>query len=254
MELFLLALVVVIVGGGFWWWQKESAARRERELADAEATARRWYERLGGQVLNLSGSEPAVRQALADASERYNACGAQLDQAKTVHQFQLAQETALEGLTYIRAARIAMGIDPGPDLPPLASARGTGRLVEERQVEIEGQTFKAGPQPSDDKPYYYPGGRVQGQPVPAGWYSQPIWKPALAGALGAVGGMMLFSALFPPSVYVVDDGYGAAEPDASGMDPGGEDAASFDASGGDFAGGDFGGGDFGGDFGGGFDF
>lgn len=242
MELFLLLLVILVVGGAFWWWQKESAARRERELSDAEASARRWYERLSGQVMNLSGSDPAVRQALADAGERYNAAGSQLEQARTVHQFQLAQETAVEGLLYVRAARLALGLDPGPDLPPLAAARGAGQLTEERQVEAEGQTLKAGPDPSADKPYYYPGGRVQGQAVPAGWYSQPIWKPALAGAAGAFGGMLLFSAMFPP---VAAGGYDAgADPEADG---GAED-------GGDFAGGEFdAGGDFGGDFGG-FDF
>lgn len=253
MELFVVLLAVLVVGGALWWWQKESAARHERELADAEAEARRWYERLSGQVMNLSGDEPAVRQALADAGERYNAAGSQLEQAASVHQFRLAQETALEGLMYARAARVAMGVDPGPDLPQPASARGVGQLTKEREVEVEGQTFKAGPDPGGDTPYYYPGGRVQGRPVPAGWYSQPVWKPALAGAAGAVGGMMLFSALFSPAF--ADPGYdagaasgesGAADPGAdAGGDPGG------DVGGGDFAAGDFGGGF--GDFGGGFD-
>ncbi|QSB13882.1 hypothetical protein JQS43_20370 [Natronosporangium hydrolyticum] len=240
MELLLLLLVVLVVGGAFWWWQKEAAARRERELADAAAEARRWYERLGGQVMNLSGDDPAVRQALADAGERYNAAGSQLEQAGSVHQFRLAQETALEGLMYARAARVALGIDPGPELPQLAAARGAGQLTQERQVEVEGQTFKAGPNPSEDKPHYYPGGRVQGRPMPAGWYSQPIWKPALAGAAGAVGGMLLFNAMFAPAF---------GDPGA-----GGDDMAAGD-DGGDFGdGGDFdAGGDFGGDLGG-FDF
>lgn len=247
MELLLFVMAVLVVGGAFWWWQKESAARRERELGDAEAEARRWYERLGGQVLNLGGDEPAVKQALADAGERYNAAGSQLEQARTAYQFRLARETALEGLMYARAARIALGLDPGPELPQLAAARGAGQLTEERQVEVEGQTFKAGPEPGDDKPYYYPGGRVEGRPVPAGWYSQPLWKPALAGAAGAIGGMLIFSALFPP-VYGYDPG-AAGDPGAgdSGAGDGGD--AGGDA-GGDYGGGDFGGGDFGGDFGG----
>ena len=74
MEWVLLLLLVLLLVGGFWWWQKEAKARRERELSDAAAEARRWYERLGGQIMNLEGgSEPAVRQSLADASERYNA-------------------------------------------------------------------------------------------------------------------------------------------------------------------------------------
>jgi hypothetical protein len=238
MELFAVVLAVVVVFGAFWWWQKESAARREREVSDAAAEARRWYERLGGQVLNLSGDDPAVRQALADAGERYIAAGSQLEQAGTVYQFRLARETALEGLLYARAARVALGLDPGPDLPPLAAARGAGQLTEERQVQVEGQTFRAGPNPGDETPYYYPGGRVEGRPVPAGWYSQPLWKPALAGAAGAIGGLMIFSALFPPM-----HGFGA------GHEQGFHDG--MDQTGGD-AGGDAGGeaaGDFGGDFG-----
>ena len=246
MELLLFGFLVLIVGGAFWWWQTASAARRERELADAAAEARRWYERLGGQVLNLSGDAPAVRQALADASERYNAAGSQLEQARTVYQYRLARETALEGLMYARAARIALGLDPGPDLPPLAAAQGAGQLTERREVEVNGETFKAGPRPDDDTPYYYPGGRVQGRPVPAGWYSQPLWKPALAGAAGALGGLMIFNALFPP-VY----GYPGAG-DAAAGDAGADGDFGGDA-GGD-VGGDFGGGDFGADFGGFGDF
>jgi hypothetical protein len=249
MELYLFLLMILVIGGAFWWWQKESAARRERELSDAAAEARRWYERLGGQVLNLSGDQPAVRQALADAGERYNAAGAQLDQARTVHQFRLAQETALEGLLYARAARVALGLDPGPELPPLAAARGAGQLTEQREVRVEGQTLKAGPEPGEDQPYYYPGGRVQGRPVPAGWYSQPIWKPVLAGAAGAFGGMLLFNAMFAPGFGGA--GYGAEEASAgAGMDgtgaegvDGGFDGGGFDA-GADFDAGGFG--DFGG--------
>jgi hypothetical protein len=241
MEIFLLLVVVGVVLAAV-WWQRESTARRERELDDARAEARRWYERLGGQIYQLRGDQPAVRQALADGSERYNAAGSQLEQARTAHQFRLAQETALEGLTYVRAARLALGIEPGPELPPLAAARGVGQLTEEREVRVEGQTYRAGPDPRDDTPYYYPGGRVQGRPVPAGWYSQPLWKPALAGAAGAVGAMMVMSALVPPGAGA--GGYGA------GYEPGfGDVDAGSDV--GD-AGGDFGA-DFGGDFGG-FDF
>jgi hypothetical protein len=241
MELFAMALLALAVLGAYWTIRKQSAQRQERELADAEAEARRWYDRLGGQVLNLrDDGSVAVRQALADASERYTAAGAQLARARTVTQFRLARETAIEGLMYVRAAREAMGLDPGPPLPPLAAAHGTGQLRETREVEVDGQTFRAGPHPGPDTPYYYPGGRVEGRPVPAGWYSQPIWKPALAGAAGALGAMMIVNALFPP-VY----GYGAGYEQgfADGLEHGGAGVGG-DASG------DFGGLDVGGDFGG----
>ena len=247
----VVVLLVVVVS------RRGGAGRQQAQLEDARADAQRWYERLGGQVMNLHGDDAAARQALADASERYNAAGGQLQQAKTVRQFELARESALEGLTYVRAARTAMGIDPGPELPPLASAQGAGRLTQEREVNVQGQAYKAGPQPGADTPYYYPGGRVQGRPVPAGWYSTPVWKTALGAGAGVLGGMLIFDALFSPGFG--DPGYGDgyqdgfqdAAGDFGGGDSSGADANDF-SGGGDFGGGDFGGGDFGGgDFGGG---
>jgi hypothetical protein len=253
MEWFLLVVLVVLIAGGAFLLRRASAARHAREMADARAEAQRWYERLGGQVMNLHGDEPAVRQALVDAGERYTAAGSQLEQARTVRQFALARETAVEGLAYARAARVALGLDPGPDLPPLAAAQGAGQLTVEREVDVQGQHFKAGPQPGNDTPYYYPGGRVQGRPVPAGWYSQPWWKPALAGAAGAIGGLLIFNALFSPAFADPGYGYDAGQADGgSGADGGGEGDAGGDY-GGDYGGGDYGGdaGFGGGDFGGG---
>ncbi|MFJ6195209.1 hypothetical protein [Micromonospora sp. NPDC092111] len=261
MEILLVAILLALLAGGFVWWRREKAAREARSLADVRADAQRWYERLGGQVMNLHGDEPAVRQALVDAGERYNAAGSQLEQARSVHQFRLARETALEGLAYARAARVALGLDPGPELPPLAAAEGTGEITRERQVAVQGQTFKAGPQPGRDTPYYYPGGRYQGRPVPSGWYSTPWWKTALGAGVGVVGGMLIADALFSPAFadpgYGYEAGYQEGFGDGTGFagdqgDVGGTDQAADFGGGGDFAGGDFGGGDFGGgDFGGG---
>jgi hypothetical protein len=240
--------------------------RKEQELADARAEALHWYERLGGQITNLSGGgEPAVKQALVDAGERYNAAGAQLDRAESVKQFELARETALEGLNYIRAARTAMGLDPGPDLPALAASRGVGRITQDREVDVEGRRFRASPQPAEATPYYYPGGRIQGRPVPSGWYSEPWWKSALATGAGVFGGMLLFDALvggFNDGGYGYDQGYeqGLDYADDHGWDPGsdgsdgsgGADSGTDYDAGGDYGGGDYGGGDYGGgDFGGG---
>ncbi|GAA2548673.1 hypothetical protein GCM10010435_17800 [Winogradskya consettensis] len=263
MKAFLLLVFILIVVGLVVVWRRGSAAREQRQLDDARAEAQRWYERLGGQVLNLHGDDPAARQALSDAGERYNAAGGQLQQAKTVKQFELARESALEGLAYVRAARTAMGIDPGPELPPLSSSRGAGQLTTEREVTVEGHQYRAGPQPGTDTPYYYPGGRVQGRPVPAGWYSTPVWKTALGAGAGVLGGMLIFDALFSPSFGDVGygDGYQDGFQDAAGDFNGGGDqggvdqAGDFSGGGGDFGGGggdwgggggDFGGGDFGG--------
>ncbi|MFV2017138.1 hypothetical protein [Micromonospora sp. LOL_023] len=253
MDFLLLLVLMALLAGGVLWWQRESTARKERALADARAEAQRWYERLGGQVMNLHGDEPAVKQALLDAGERYNAAGSQLEQARSTKQFELARETALEGLAYVRAARVALGIDPGPELPALAAARGAGQLTKEREVNVQGETFRAGPNPGPQTPHYYPGGYHQGRPVPAGWYSQPLWKPALAGAAGAIGGMLIFSALFSPAFG--DPGYDAGQATGAEDAGGGEDVSGgedfgggedFSGGGEDFGGGDFGGGDFGG--------
>ncbi|WP_422771732.1 hypothetical protein ACN28C_00965 [Plantactinospora sp. WMMC1484] len=252
-EVIWFLLLVLLLGAGLLWWRRESAARRARELADARAEAGRWYERLGGQLMHLHGDEPAVRQALADAGERYNAAGSQLQQASTTRQYELARETALEGLAYVRAARVALGIDPGPELPPLAAARGVGAVTVPREVQVQGETFRAGPNPGAATPYYYPGGRMRGRPVPAGWYSTPWWKTGLAAGAGVLGGMLIADALFSPAF--ADPGYGYDAGYQEGFADGSDLGGAGDAGGGDFGGaggGDFGGGDFGGDFGGGF--
>jgi uncharacterized membrane protein YgcG len=230
--------------------------RKERELADAREEALRWYERLGGQIANLpAGDEPAVKQSMVDAGERYNAAGSQMERADSPKQYELARETALEGLAYIRAARTAMNLDPGPELPPLAAQRGVGSITQEREVDVQGHQYRASPRPAGDTPYYYPGGRVQGRPVPQGWYSEPWWKGALATGAGVFGGMLLFDALaggFGDGGY--DQGYeqGLDYADEHGWDPGSDGGDGGDAGGGDYGGGDYGGGDFGGgDFGGG---
>jgi hypothetical protein len=219
--------------------------RRERELADARAEAQRWYERLGGQVTNLSGDNQAVKQALADAGERYHAAGAQLDQATTPRQYELARETALEGLYCVRAARTAMGIDPGPELPVVPSQRGVGQITQSREMEVEGHRYRASPGPDESTPYYYPGGRVQGRPVPAGWYSEPWWRSALSTGAGVFGGLLLFDVL--SSGFASSAGYeqGFAQGYDQGYDQGAEGDAGGDVGAGD-TGGDFGGGDFGG--------
>ncbi|HKD99163.1 MAG TPA: hypothetical protein VKB69_16405 [Micromonosporaceae bacterium] len=247
--------------------------RRERELADAREEALRWYERLGGQVMNLpKGDEPATQQALVDASERYNAAGGQLDRATSVTQYQLARETALEGLSYVRAARVAMKLDPGPPLPPLAGQRGAGAIRQDREVQVAGQSYRASANPGVGTPYYYPGGQVAGRPVPMGWYSEPWWKTALVAGAWGVGSVLIFDALLAPSFgdfghggydSGYDQGYDAGQNQGydqgydagqDSQDQGGYDSGGYDQGGYDSGGGYDGGGYDGGGFdGGGFD-
>jgi hypothetical protein len=268
----LLVLIIVVIAAialAVYSSSKASGRRNAASLADAKADARRLIERLGGQVLNLTGTDDASKQAMADASERYTAASSQIDQATTVRQAALAKESAIEGLYYARAARVAMGMDPGPELESLAGQSSAGAVTEDRRINFEGREIEASPAPSQRTPNYYPGGRVAGRPVPAGWYSEPWWKPALVAGAWGLGSVLLFDALFT-GMHGVDygaqgfeSGYGDGYSDgfAAGQDggvDGGADASGFDGYSGDGGGGgwdgggwDGGGGEFGGDFGGG---
>jgi hypothetical protein len=269
--LVLIILVVVAIGLAVYASSKASGKRNAASLADAKADARRVIERLGGQVLNLTGSDEASKQAMADASERYTAASSQIDQATTAKQAALAKESAIEGLYYVRAARTAMGMDPGPELESLNGQRSAGMVTEDRRIDFEGREIEASPSPSERTPNYYPGGRVAGRPVPAGWYSEPWWKPALVAGAWGVGSVFLFSALFSGMGGVgydaqgfesghgdggdaggADGGYDGGGGDGGGADASGVDGYSGDGGGGwdgggwDGGGGDFGGSDFGG--------
>jgi hypothetical protein len=243
---FLLAILVVVLLAAVVYLILAGRRRSAAAVEDARAEARRWYERLGGQIANLpsTDTDPAVRQALADASERYNAAGSELANGRTARDFERARESALEGLSYARAARTALGFDPGPDIPPLAAARTAGELTKPRSIEVQGHRFAAGPDPGPQTPYYYPGGVIGGRPVPRGWYSEPWWKTALATGAGVLGGLLIYDALFSP--VWGDPGYDAGV--AGAGDFGGDMGSDFETDGGGF---DAGGGDFGGDFGGG---
>jgi nitrogen fixation-related uncharacterized protein len=248
----LTLLVVVAIVAGVVWLVRQQQATKTRELDDAKADARRWVERLGGQVLSLVGTNDAAKQALADAAERYTAAGSQMDQARTAAQARGVTETAYEGLYYVRAARTAMDMDPGPELPPLPGQQQAGAVTEAREVEVEGHRYGASPNATGRNTHFYPGGVVAGRPVPRGWYSEPWWRPALVAGAWGLGSALLFSSMFSGmSGVAYADGYadGMAADGMDGGDPGadfgGDQGGDFGDTGGDW-GGDFGGGDWGG--------
>lgn len=218
--LILIVVAAAVLVVAVWWSRKQAVEHRRKQLEDARAEARRWTERLGGQVLNLVGTNEAAKQALADASERHGAAISQLDQADSAEKCRLTTETAMEGLYYVRAARTAMDMDPGPDLPDLTGRHGAGRVTEHREVEVDGKQQVASPTPTERTPHYYPGGRVAGRPVPEGWYSEPWWKTALVAGAWGVGTFMLADALFSGMDGVPDAAYAEGAPDAFGGDPG----------------------------------
>ncbi|KQU44282.1 hypothetical protein ASG84_13370 [Rhodococcus sp. Leaf278] len=253
MEIVLIVLVIAVVAFLVLRSKKNAAAAAETALADAKADARQSIERLGGQVYNLIGTDTPSKQALADASERNIAAGSQIDQATTPEQARLAKQTALEGLYYIRAARVAMGMDPGPEVQGIDGQQQAGRVTEERNVDFEGREIAASPDPSDRTPNYYPGGRVAGRPVPAGWYSEPWWRPALVAGAWGMGSMFLFSAMFSGMAGVPDETAAGGDmgADGSGDGSGGDDYTGDDTGAGNDGGGFFDGGDSGGFFDGG---
>lgn len=221
---------------------------QEEELADAIAEARRWNERLGSQVLTMTGTDAASTQVIADAAERHTAAASQIASATTVRQAQLARESALEGLHYMYTAREIMGLPTGPEIPPLEGQKAAGKVSEERTINHEGHEITASPHPSAQTPNYYPGGTVAGRPVPAGWYSEPWWASALRTGAWAAGSAMLFSMMFSGMAGVASAAaFESGVPDFdAGEAIGGEEGGFFDGIFGDegFFGGDGGGFDF----------
>ena len=100
-----------------------------------------YYDRLANEVNTLDPKDNATaRQAVADASERFNSAGSQLDTADSVEKYAAARRTTLEGLYAAVTARKALGLDPGPELPPIEEPRGD-QLTKAQQVTVQGQTY-----------------------------------------------------------------------------------------------------------------
>ncbi|AHI23387.1 hypothetical protein [Corynebacterium vitaeruminis] len=239
-----LLLILLVVGGLVFALSRMNGGKSQKQVEqtnfdDAVADARRWIDRLGSQVLTLSGTDAASTQAIADASERFNAASSQISQATTVRQAQLARESALEGLHYVNAAREIMGLPAGPQLPPLEGQRAAGRVTETRTVTQDGQTITASPVATDATPNYYPGGTVAGRPVPAGWYSRPWWAEAMVSGVWTGLSVAMFSSLFHGmsgigySADAWEHGYGDGY--ADGLEAAGADAGDM-GDGGDFGG------------------
>jgi len=256
---FGLFLPVLVIGGlavfALSFFRRRGGRRKQTDSLKADA--QRWYERLGGEVLNLSaGDNVSARQALADASERYNAAGSALSGARSDADYAAARDTALEGLHFARAARTSLGIDAGPELPPTSVQQAAGQVTAEQQIQLGGQQIDMRPDYAANTPYYYPGGIVGGGRVPGGYYSQPFWKTALIGGAAGLGGLLVADALFDAvrgpfggGMFGGGFGYGGGMFGGGGYGYGGGYGGGYDQGGG---GGDQGGGG-GGDFGGGGD-
>ena len=240
-----ITVVAVAVAVIVLYWERRRA-KVASALGDARSQARRWVERLGGQVYTLDPKDDAAaRQALADAAERFTAAGAQIDQSTTHEQYRLAGLTAHEGLYYIRAARVSLGLDPGPELPALPGQEQAGAVSEDRSVLVEGHQYHVSPTPSDRTRHYYPGGTVADRPVQRGWYSDPWWQSAIDTGTWAPSSYLIASSLFyGTSGYGWETGHAAGLQSAAGVD-GGHDADHANVASGDTVSpGDFDGGDY----------
>jgi hypothetical protein len=228
-------------GVGALLWRRKR--KDQRALADARAAIQPYYDRLAAEINSLQpGDNPTARQALADASERFNSAGSQLSTATSLAQLGGARRSVLEGLQAARTARTALGLDPGPDLPPLAESTAP-QLNQPQQVNVNGQNVQGYPDYQPGAPYYFAGGGGYA----GGWYSMPFWQTLLIAEALSPGWGWGFGGGW--------GGYGYGGGYDSGFHEGyeqGQDSAQDNSSGGDWGGGggDWGGGG-GGDWGGG---
>src|SRR5439155_4772718 len=125
-------------GVGALIWRRK---RKDKQaLADARALIQPYYDQLAGDIGSLQpGDNEVARQALSDASQRFNSGGAQMASATSLAQLGGARRSILEGLQASRTARIALGLDPGPELPAIAESTAP-QLSEHQQLNVGGQT------------------------------------------------------------------------------------------------------------------
>jgi hypothetical protein len=220
--------------GALIWRRKR---KEKRALADARALIQPYYDQLAADVGSLQPGDNAIaRQALADASQRFNSGGSQLATATSLAQLGGARRSILEGLQATRTARSALGLDPGPDLPPLAESTAP-QLTQAQQLNVGGQNVQGYPNYTPGAPYYFAGGGGYA----GGWYSMPFWETLLIAEALSPGWGWGFG-----GYGWGGGGYGAGY--ESGYDSGRE-SAEQDSNSGDWGGGGGGGG--GGDWGGG---
>jgi len=234
----VLGAIGVLGAGGAGAWAVSRRRRKQKEMEGRRAEVLSLYDRLGADVQNLNpGDDPVARQALVDAAERYTATGSQLAHADTHAEFDVARRTALEGLQAARTARKQLGLDPGPDLPPIAPTYGD-QLTSPQQVQVGDKAYQGYPQYTPGAPYYYGGGGG----YPGGWYSFPFWETVLLGSVLSGG----FGGGWGGGGYDAgyDRGYDAGRDDGQDSGGGGGDWGGWSGGGGDWGGG--GGGDWGG--------
>lgn len=221
--------------------------RAARELNDAKAGVMPYYDRLANEVGSLvPGTDDAARQALADASERYNSAGSQIASATTLPQWAAIRRTVLEGLQAAQSTRKLLKLPEGPAVPLADEPRGE-QLTAPQQVSIQGQQYNGYPAYTPGAPYYFGGGMGYA----GGWYNYPFWETMLIGSMiggggwgyGGYGGYGGFGGGFGGGGYGAgyDQGYQAGERDDNNNGGGDVGGGSWGGDGGFGGGGGWGG-------------
>jgi hypothetical protein len=230
---------------GLMVWRRRR--RDRRALADARAEIQPYYDRLASEINTIQpGRDATARQAMSDASERFNSAGAQLATASSLAQLGGARRALLEGLQAARTARVALGLDPGPDLPPLAQSTAP-QLDQPRRFDLNGQQIQGYPSYQPGAPYYFAGGGGYA----GGWYSIPFWETLLIAEALSPGWGWGFGGWGFGGGYGAGYGGGFDQGFDQGFDEGRESVQPASDGGGDWGGGGDWAGGGGGDWGGG---
>jgi hypothetical protein len=91
--------------------------RARQELDDARSDASRCIDQLAAGILDLDGASSVA------AGQRLHTATVELSGADSIAQFAQAKNTAIEGLRDLRSCRVALGIQPGPELLRLSVGR-----------------------------------------------------------------------------------------------------------------------------------
>lgn len=248
--LLVFVVIAVLLALGIGLFVRARRGRRARDLSDYRAQVLPLYERLQYEVTSLDPEGNKVaEQALKDARERLASVADQLAVADSEQKYGQARQSALEGLYAVRTARAALGLDPGPPLPPLTGG-DAGHLSAPQQVSVQGQSYQGYPSYTPAAPYYFGGGYG----VPGGWYGVPFWEGMLLGSVlsggwgwGWGGGWGGYGAGYDNG-YLTGFDAGEQAADDGGANGAGGDGTGYDSGWGD-SGGDVSWGDSGGDSG-----
>ncbi|WP_458687845.1 hypothetical protein [Nocardia tengchongensis] len=115
-RLLFFVLVVAVLAAAVWWISREWSGDAER-VAHAKTEVRGYLDRMSGELLVLDPDNDDALDALGEAVDRLNIARTQLASATTFGQVRVARETARGGRYFIRKARAALGLDPGPPIP-----------------------------------------------------------------------------------------------------------------------------------------